>query len=360
MTTVIFCAAGNRRFGEIALRHGLKYGAQLPATIYHAPYFVDQNWREPVRSTYMAALANHHPALATVLDWERAEQRDEVLSWAEEAAQYVTDSVIIIPKVSGTIADLPRVIGGKPVRLGYSVPTKFAATTVPQWEFVGWPVHLLGGSPGGQIKHARYLNARSADGNYTQKLALQFKQFFTAGATERGANRFYPKVEEIYGHIGEDAHYLAFELSCMNLRAAWAGCTALIRYAVADDIPAVQGIAYQWREALGRVMRPALVEAAARRELIVAERHGQVVGFANTRTRRDGVTVVYEFAVDRAHLRSRIGTGLLAAVPVPTRLKVTADNAIARSFYEAREMCCIAHEAGKHRPLLVYESAATD
>lgn len=359
MTTLIYCAARNQRFADIALRHGLKYGAQLPATVYHAPYFIDQNWRNPVRASYMTALAEHRPALATVLDWEREEQFDEVLSWAEEAAQYVTDSVIIIPKVNSGISRLPRTMGGKQVRLGYSVPTKFAATAVPQWEFAGWPVHLLGGSPIAQLKHARYLTVASADGNYIQKMAVKFNCFFSAGDHKGAKNRRFPHLSEsVFGHVTSDAPYLAFELSCMNLCAAWAGCTALVRYGVEADIPAVQRVAYQWRSELGRVMRPALVEAVGRRGLIVAERAGQIVGFANTRTRRDGVTVVYEIGVDRAHLRSRIGTGLLAAVPLPVRLKVTADNERAQSFYETRGLRCTGEEPGKHRPLYLYEAAS--
>lgn len=97
MTPVlIYCADGNRRFAEIAIRNGYMYGAQLPNTVYFDPYFVDQDWRKPNRIRYMIALAQHRPALATVLDWEREDQLPEVLDWAEEASQYVTDNDINI------------------------------------------------------------------------------------------------------------------------------------------------------------------------------------------------------------------------------------------------------------------------
>lgn len=142
--TLIYCAAGNKRFAETAIRYGFRYGAQLPGTTYFPVHFTDQNWRKPDRTRYIRALAEKRPALATVLDWEREEQLPEVLAWAQEAAQYASEAVIIIPKVIGGIEKLPREIGGKPVRLGYSVPTKFGATSVPQWEFRGWPVHLPG------------------------------------------------------------------------------------------------------------------------------------------------------------------------------------------------------------------------
>lgn len=113
----------------------------------------------------MAALKRHRPSLATVLDWEHPEQLPEVLSWAEEAAEYVTDAIVIIPKVPGGVSDLPREVGGKGVILGYSVPTSYGGSPLGLWEFHGWPVHLLGGSPQRQLELAGYLDVVSADGN---------------------------------------------------------------------------------------------------------------------------------------------------------------------------------------------------
>lgn len=112
MVTLIYCSGGNRKYAAIALQHGYAYGAQLPDTVYYPPVFVDQDWKRPNRERYMKGLAQHKPALATVMDWERDDQLDEVVSWADEAAQHVTDSVIIIPKVHGGISRLPRTIRG--------------------------------------------------------------------------------------------------------------------------------------------------------------------------------------------------------------------------------------------------------
>lgn len=106
---LIYCADGNQRFASIALDAGWLYGAQLPATVYYRPYMVDQDWRNPERSAYMAALREYRPWLATVLDWERDEQLPEVLDWASEAAQYA-QVVIIIPKVHNGIHKIPRSI----------------------------------------------------------------------------------------------------------------------------------------------------------------------------------------------------------------------------------------------------------
>lgn len=218
---LIYCAGGNRTLAEIAMAAGFKYGAQLPDTIYGPLWFADQDWKRPNRETYMAALAKHRPAMATVLDLERPEQLHEVLSWAEEAAQYV-ERVLIIPKYSGVIDTLPRQIGGASVVLAFSIPTRYGGTDVPIWEFATWPIHLLGGSPQMQMRYWRHLAAVaevvSADGNMAQLQANRCRfwsptpnrkghwwQLSDAGDTERGR--------------GSNAR--AFARSCQNIMQAW-------------------------------------------------------------------------------------------------------------------------------------------
>lgn len=217
---LIYCASGNKRFAEIAINHGFLYGAQMPGTVYFPPMFCDQDWKKPDRAKYMPCLAEHQPHMASVLDLEQPTQLDEVLCWAEEAAQWV-DVVMIIPKFFGAIELLPRVIAGKTVRLGYSVPTKFGGTEVPVWEFAGWPVHLLGGSPQAQMQMCNYLNVVSADGNYAQKMAIQYGQFWAPGNARNAANRYWPKLSEVGDIVKDDMPYVAFERSCKNIMAAW-------------------------------------------------------------------------------------------------------------------------------------------
>lgn len=210
MIDLIYCAGGNRRFAEIAINAGFLYGSQLPETVYYPIYFADQDWKKPDRVRYMAALSEHRPHLASVLDWERSEQLPEVLSWAEEAAQYV-EAVMIIPKVQGGVSQLPRAIAGRPVRLGYSVPTKFGGTELPIWEFAGWPVHLLGGSPHRQMELRKYLNVKSADGNYHGLKARKWCEYWEA------PGRWVPDG----GRTENDAIYTTFEISCRNIMEAW-------------------------------------------------------------------------------------------------------------------------------------------
>ena len=111
--------------------------------------------------------------------------------------------------------------GGKQIRLGYSVPAKFGGTDVPLWEFADWPVHLLGGSPQAQMQMCNYLNVVSADGNYAQKMALQYGQFWVPGNARYAANRYWPKLSEAGESVDTDVPYVAFERSCKNIIDAW-------------------------------------------------------------------------------------------------------------------------------------------
>lgn len=224
MPELIYCAGGNRRFAELAHAAGFRLGARLPDTVYDvAPlYFADQEWRKPDRTRYVAEVARHQPYLATVLDLERPDQLDEVLGWAEEIAPHVRE-VGLIPKCDGVIATLPRAIGGRPVRLCYSVPSAYGGAELSVWEFAGWPVHLLGGSPHRQRQYARYLDVRSADGNYAQKLATRHCQFLAAAPVPDANNRWWPTLKEADGRRWEgDGPYEAFRRSCAAIRALWA------------------------------------------------------------------------------------------------------------------------------------------
>ena len=205
--TLIFCAAGNKRYSEIAIDMGLEYGARLPHTIYYPPYFVDQNWQKPNRDKYMAALNRWRPFMASVIDWEYLDQLPEVLNWAEEIAEFVT-VVMIIPKVQNGVKLLPKNIGGKSIRLGYSIPTKYGSTNLMVSEFNDWPVHLLGGSPKDQFDLTHYLNVISIDGNAMMK-AAQYGNFWNG-----------KKWQEIHTS-DKDFPYECFRRSCEGIKKMW-------------------------------------------------------------------------------------------------------------------------------------------
>lgn len=216
---IIYCGGGNPAFASIAIEAGFRYGSRLPETVYGPLYFADQDWCNPDRVAYMAALAKHRPYMASVLDLEQPAQLNEVLDWAEDAAQYV-EVVMIIPKYTRAIESLPRTIGGKAVRLGYSVPTSHGGTEVPAWEFCGWPVHLLGGSPQQQMKLFRYFDTQSVDGNMAQKMATRLCAFWDGEkVTKRGQ---WPTLTDYDGQRWDgDGPAEAFRRSCKNIMAAW-------------------------------------------------------------------------------------------------------------------------------------------
>ncbi len=209
---LIYCAAGSKQYASIALDCGFLYGAQLrhyDQRLYYSPYFVDQDWRQPNKAAYIMALAKHQPALATVLDWEYPVQIDEVMAWVLSASHFVK-RVVVIPKVTGGVSDIPNQVNDKPIVLGYSVPTRYAGTNVPVSEFGSRPVHLLGGSPDRQIELFQEMNVVSADGNMAQKLA--------------GRCRYWSDGQwmPLSGYNGPGANYEAFRLSCVNILDAWA------------------------------------------------------------------------------------------------------------------------------------------
>jgi len=241
----IYCAAGNKRFAEMAIKEGFVYGAQLPNTVHFDPQFVDQDWKAPNLDRYVEAVSKYKPKLATVLDWERWSQLGEVIQWGYAIAPYVQEAIIIIPKVftrTGWQDYIPRSIRGVDVRLGYSVSTGFGGTTVPLTNFLGWPIHLLGGSAmeqgrlsglhlnGNCLVKAPRLNVVSVDGNYHQKMATAYNQFCIPDGSARYAkNRFWPTLKEFYGKKwGDgskkaDAPYKAFANSCKTIIAMWQG-----------------------------------------------------------------------------------------------------------------------------------------
>jgi len=156
--------------------------------------------------------------MATVLDWEREEQFCDVIGWAEDAAQFVSQ-VVVIPKIPDTVHRIPRYIGGAEVVIGYSIPTTHGGTCVPIWELEGRKVHLLGGSPQRQMREWEAMRAFcdvvSADGNMAQKMAT-------------GRCCYWTQKQSTHGHwqplnraVEHDAPYEAFRRSCSNIADAW-------------------------------------------------------------------------------------------------------------------------------------------
>ena len=227
---LIYCANGNGRFAQIAVDNGFTYGAQMPGKAYLPPVFVDLHPTHPPKQwRYIDCLRKWRPRFASVHDWHSGRDLMEVMLRAEEIAEQVSEAVLIIPKVPGTIKHIPRHINGKMVILGYSVPTKHGATDVDRSEFKGWPVHLLGGSPHNQIliwqELRQIADVVSVDGNMHHLLATTKNAFwYLQKFPGRG---YWPSLAEFDGdRWGDgsstaDAPYEAFRRSCVNIMEAW-------------------------------------------------------------------------------------------------------------------------------------------
>jgi hypothetical protein len=215
---LIYCASGNKQFSEIAKNSGFELGAQLPGTVYYQIYFADQDWKKPNRKAYMDGLKKYRPRMASVMDWEKEDQLSDVLSWAEEAADYC-DTVMIIPKVQNKINLLPKKINGKVLRIGYSVPTKYGGTELPLFDFIGWPIHLLGGSPAAQMRLTKYMRVESVDVNMHMKMATRFCLSWTLGG--HTTNRWTSIKNEDSTRFDGDGPEEAFARSCKNICEAW-------------------------------------------------------------------------------------------------------------------------------------------
>lgn len=214
---LIYCGNGNTTLDKIAQQNGFLYGLQLPyrKKLDVPLYFSDQNWKKPDKEKYIECVKKCTPKLATVLDLEYRKQFQEVLNWANDISNFV-ETIIIIPKVTGVINKLPREINGKPIRLGFSVPTKFGATKLKPKFFNGWEVHLLGGSPEKQLKYAQEMNVVSIDCNYHSMKANKFGEYWTG---KIGYGRWWKKLEGDYAP--RERSLKAFELSCVNISNAW-------------------------------------------------------------------------------------------------------------------------------------------
>lgn len=209
---LIYCAGGSKRYAEIAIQNGFLYGARLPSKIYHDPlFFCDQNWKKPEKEKYIELVKTHKPSMATVIDVESQETEKEAYEWAEEIAPFV-EYIVVIPKIEIAI---PEKIGEKQIIIGYSVPSKYGATTIPIESFIHRKIHLLGGSPKKQIEiYQKYPQSIfSADGNSHMKVAA-FNKFWS-GKKWVYLRDFLPEP------CVKDCSYLAFELSCQNIQIMW-------------------------------------------------------------------------------------------------------------------------------------------
>jgi hypothetical protein len=202
---------------------GLLRGARLTSRISNPDiYFADQDWKNPNLDKYVRLVAAYKPYTATVIDYEDHVSFDTVWKWCEAVAPYV-QQIIVIPKVSGTIDEIPVTCNGVEVILGFSIPTKYAGTFVNPKEFYGRKVHLLGGSPRKQIQffidHYQYMNIVSLDNNYVQMKANKFVEYWSYSSVFPLRSKWLHNSgsKETVKQRTDDA----FRMSLINFRDYW-------------------------------------------------------------------------------------------------------------------------------------------
>lgn len=215
MIDVIYCAGGNTLLSKIAQEEGWLLGVRSDKHLgdFKAT-FVDVDYKRPDFAKHLARVIRCKPTYATVPDLsDQAVDLADIeraLQQAEQLQQHCTIP-LIVPKVSGQLAHIPL-----DMAIGYSIPTSYGGATYPLWELAGRRVHLLGGSPRKQFEIYRYLSAIaeviSADGNYAQKMATRYAEYWDGKAwldhpdNRSGKRDLYPEC---------------WRWSCRNILAGW-------------------------------------------------------------------------------------------------------------------------------------------
>lgn len=170
----IYCQGGNKKFPRVASECGVAYGTRSKEKAQSYPFMLDIKWKDYDWNNHIQKIKDYRPVMACVPDYERLDQKADMLAKVEELRQLGVIRIVVIPKFSGAVKDIPN-----DCIIGISVPSSYAGF-VPNDEDIeyikGRMVHLLGGSP--QSQRAFYddytrrgVQVISADGNGFQKNA---------------------------------------------------------------------------------------------------------------------------------------------------------------------------------------------
>lgn len=124
-----------------------------------------------------------------------------------------------------------------------------------------------------------------------------------------------------------------------------------IRQATLDDIGHIKRVADRYKTELGFILRPALVEAALRGELLY---HPPTGSFCHYHTRKDKTTVIYEICVPGEARGQGIARKMIELLPQPIRLKCPVDNS-SNEFYRHLGFICLGQESGRKRMLNIWQ-----
>ena len=136
----------------------------------------------------------------------------------------------------------------------------------------------------------------------------------------------------------------------------------LIRRATVEDLDEIKVIADNNRKELGFVLRTSLQNSIINREIFVAERDKQVIGFVDYHLRKDHQATLYHIAVLADQRRQGVGRALLNVLRDEARkvgkqlilLKCPTDL-LANYFYEAHGFQLVQTLNGRKRDLNIWQ-----
>lgn len=166
----IVCYGGNRQVESIMQDYigYWFYGIRDDYTSHIPIHFLDNSFKKPDLSRYIRKLQKYQPALATLPDIEDEKSYNLYLRYYQEVLQLsnMTQYITIIKSFDYFFdADY----------IGYSVPSRYANTTIPVSYFRQFnKIHLLGGTPHKQLEIIQELGGVTSIDQNSFILAARF------------------------------------------------------------------------------------------------------------------------------------------------------------------------------------------
>lgn len=124
---------------------------------------IDIDWAEYDFKKHLQAVKDTRPMVTVAQDLQHRRNLARVLDQASELSLFCS-RVAVVPKDPSLAESLLEIVPSS-FMLGYSVPTRYGATSIAPRCFGKRPVHLLGGRPDVQFQLSKTLNVFSFDGN---------------------------------------------------------------------------------------------------------------------------------------------------------------------------------------------------
>ncbi len=190
---------GRPDFTEYAEKHGWLRGCRLDAIQNYeragvSPEFIDIHWEEPNRDGLLIKAMQHNPMHVVAGDYD-GDNYDTINEFGKQLNQFA-ENVIIVPHEPGEVEKVPEW-----AVVGYSIPTAYAGTEAPIWEYYNRDVHILGGTMNNIKMVIDYLgdNIVSLDTNTMHRDATQYGEYWTISKPNRKKHAStLPKINETY------------------------------------------------------------------------------------------------------------------------------------------------------------------